>query len=210
MNNILAIIKDVIIAAVIAVLTSGLFKASNIIYQSIITVLVLVIIFLILRRIDKKAKQLEILSVLYVESLIVPLIEALNKRDNSTESTYGISNIKIFIVLPESYDDILDFRFSFKKLDTIELKFSSNTNRILSVKGKKLDNTLLLFDTPSLWFKSLEHLKNVKGMRKKKISRLLKKMGDDIKSYTKDVTKRINADNSVNFISLREFTHFYS
>ncbi|WP_370479643.1 hypothetical protein [Tamlana flava] len=48
MSNILSIIKDIIIyavIAVIAVLTSGLFEVSNMVYQSIITVLILVIFF---------------------------------------------------------------------------------------------------------------------------------------------------------------------
>jgi hypothetical protein len=211
MNNILSIIKDIVIAAVIAVFTSGLFKVANIVYQSIITILILVIIFLILRGIDKKAKRLEIMSILYVENLVLPLMRSIYEvKDKIKVKSMQIDKIKVFIVLPEKVDDIRNFTFLMNRLDTIEFMLPKNESGVRSIKGKVVDQNLLLFDTPSGWHDSLFHLSKVKGMSEKKIFQILRKMTDDIKKYTKKVTKNQPYYRNLEFISYSEFDKHYN
>lgn len=210
MNNILSLIKDLVISIIIAVLTSGLFEASNVVYQSTITILILLIIFLILRGIDRKAKRLEILSILYVENLLLPLMRAINDAKELNMGTVNIRKIKVFIILPEGMEDLNNFRHLLSRLDTIEMTVPLPDMTIRSMSGKIMDQNLLLFDTPMTWLASLKYLNRVKGMSQKKISQLLRKMTDDIRAYTNKMAKRDESVQNLTFISFAEFEKYYT
>ncbi len=55
------IMKDFIVSAIIALLTADLLNLSNLVYQVIISILLLIIIFLFLQRLDKLANRVEFL-----------------------------------------------------------------------------------------------------------------------------------------------------
>ena len=210
MSNILSIIKDIVISAIIAILTSGFFGVSNVIYQSIITVLILVIIFLILRGIDKKAKRLEILSILYVEQLIVPLMKSISNHKNLDFKGAKFEKVKVFVVLPQSLKELNEIRDILVKLDHFEIK-PSYTNRNIFVYGKQVgDNQLLLFDTPMTWIASFDYLIQIKGFNDKKISQLLGKMTEDIKTYVNKTYKKAEFQTNLMFISLSDFNSYYA
>lgn len=211
MSNVLSIAKDVIISAIIAVLTSGLFEVSNIIYQSIITVLILIIIFLILRGIDKLAKRLEILSILYVEHLIIPLQNIIAKNGGVKLHGKLIENVKVFIVLPEELAEVIEIKKQLNSLEKFSLGQSEITNRALLVTGKLINNEqLLIFDTPVTWTAGLGNLNKAKGMSTKKFSKLIIKMTRDIKSYIEKLPENTLDERNLNFISLREFQNFFN
>jgi hypothetical protein len=210
MNNVLSLIKDIVISAIIAVFTSGLFKVSNTIYQSVIAVLILIIIFLILRGIDKMAKRLEIISILYVENLILPVMQALYDGNDLKIDDTRFKKVKLFIILPESIKDLSDFRMLMSKLDKIEITVPIKDATIRYMSGKRIGQNLHLFDTPMAWLTSLNYLKGAKGMSEKKISQLLKKMTDDIKTYTKKISKNNPSFENLKFISFTEFEQYYN
>jgi|SRR5690606_27798552 len=211
MSNILSIIKDIVISAIIAVLTSGFFGVSNVIYQSIITVLILVIIFLILRGIDKKAKQLEILSILYVEQFIAPLMKSISNHENLYLKGVRFEKVKVFVVLPQSLKELNEIREMLMKLDHFEMKPSHTSNRNIFVYGKQVgNNQLMFFDTPIAWIASLGHLIQTKGFNDKKISQLLGKMTEDIKTYVNKTYKNPEYQNNLKFISLSDFNDYYA
>lgn len=207
--NTLSIIKDIIISAVIAVLTSGLFEVSNIIYQSIITVLILIIIFLILRGIDKKAKRMEILSILYVEQFLVPFMNAVTNLDN-IEGNRTFSKVKVFIILPVQLDDIWNIKKNIKDLDRFDISNPNNPIRSFYAGGKVIGHDQLsIFDTPMTWLAGLQHLNKIKAMSDKKLSELLFKMNSDIKLYIKKNHKDNEAFKDLNFISFTDFKNHY-
>jgi len=210
MNNITSFIKDIIISAIIAVFTSGLFNVSNTIYQSVIAVLILIIIFLILRGINKMAKRLEIISILYVENLILPFIQSIYDGKDLKIKDTNIKKVKLFIILPENIKDLYHFNTLMSRLDTIEMAVPIKDSTIRSMKGKLIDQNLILFDTPMSWLTSLNYLKGAKGMSEKKITQLLRKMTDDIKVYTKKMTKNDAFVQNLKFISFAEFEQFYN
>lgn len=207
--NTLSIIKDVIISAVIAVLTSGLFEVSNIVYQSIITVLILIIIFLILRGIDKKAKRMEILSILYVEQFLIPFINAVNDPKNIQGGT-KYEKVKVFIILPESIPDLGNIKKTILELDRFDIINPDNTARAFYGGGRTIGHgQLAIFDTPMTWVAGLDHLSQVKAMSDKKLSQLLIKMTNDIKGYVKKVDKDADTFKNLSFISFADFRRHY-
>jgi|SRR5690606_24037124 len=211
MSNILSIIKDIVISAIIAILTSGFFGVSNVIYQSIITVLILVIIFLILRGIDKKAKRLEILSILYVEQFIVPLMKSISNHKNLDFKGVRFEKIKVLVVLPQSLKELSEIRDKLMNLDHLQIKRSHTSNRNIFVYGKQVgDNQIILFDTPMAWIASLDYLIQVKGFNDKKISQLLRKMTEDIKTYVNKTYKKAEFQTNLMFISLSDFNSYYA
>ncbi|MCB0462051.1 MAG: hypothetical protein R2816_05065 [Flavobacteriaceae bacterium] len=210
MNNITSLIKDIVISAIIAVFTSGLFKVSNTIYQSVIAVLILIIIFLILRGIDKMAKRMEIISILYVENLILPFIQSVYDGENLKLKDTNIKKVKLFIILPESINDLYQFKTVMSCLDTIEIVVPIKDATIRSMRGKLIDQNLMLFDSPMSWLTSLNYLRGAKGMSDKKITQLLRKMTDDIKVYTKKMTKKSSSFENIKFISFAEFEQYYN
>jgi len=210
MNNITSLIKDIVISAIIAVFTSGLFKVSNTIYQSVIAVLILIIIFLILRGIDKKAKRLEIISILYVENLVLPVMQALYNGNNLKIKDTNYKKVKLFIILPENINDLSDFRRLMSKLDNIEITVPIKDASIRYMSGKLIGENLHLFDTPMAWLTSLNYLRGAKGMSEKKITQLLRKMTDDIKAYTKKMSKNNPSFENLKFISFSEFEEYYN
>jgi hypothetical protein len=78
------------------------------------------------------------------------------------------------------------------------------------MSGKRIGQNLHLFDTPMAWLTSLNYLKGAKGMSEKKISQLLKKMTDDIKTYTKKISKNNPSFENLKFISFTEFEQYYN
>ncbi len=211
MNNLLSIIKDIVISGVIAILTSGLFEVSNTIYQSIITVLILVIIFLILRGIEKMSKKLEILSILYVEQFLLPFLKSLDVSQGLTVRETRIEKVKVCIILPQNMDEIEQIRETLRTLDMIQIPLSQTSSRNLATYGKFIGrNQLILFDTPASWMASLNYLKEAKGMDERKISQLLVKMDADIQSYASKVTEDLGLPVNLNFIHLSDFENYYN
>jgi hypothetical protein len=78
------------------------------------------------------------------------------------------------------------------------------------MKGKVVDRNLLLFDTPTAWHDSLSHLSKTQGMSEKKILRILRKMTDDIKAYSKKVARNKPYYENLEFISYSEFDKYYN
>ncbi|WP_406683627.1 hypothetical protein N1F78_13175 [Seonamhaeicola sp. MEBiC1930] len=209
--NTLSIIKDVVISAVIAILTSGLFQVSNVIYQSIITVLILIIIFLILRGIDKKAKRMEILSILYVEQFLVQFMKSIQNPENIDGSNFKFNKVKVFIILPERIEDIPEIRNLTSKLKGFTINSPNKSRRSFYASGKIIgENQLSIFDTPMTWFAGLEHLSKTKSMSKKKVSQLLIKMTNDIKAYVKKLDEESKTLKNLNFISFTDYKNHYN
>ncbi|WP_299554183.1 hypothetical protein [Seonamhaeicola sp.] len=207
--NTLSIIKDIIISAVIAVLTSGFFEVSNIIYQSIITVLILIIIFLILRGIDKKAKRMEILSILYAEQFLIPFMKAVNDTENIRGAT-KFNKVKVFIILPESITELGDIKQLIMKLDRFNISNPNNKTRDFYASGQVIgQDQLSIFDTPMTWVAGLEHLNKVKAMSDRKLSQLLTKMANDIKAYVKKLDKDTDIFKNLSFISFLDYKSHY-
>ncbi|WP_100614064.1 STING domain-containing protein [Confluentibacter citreus] len=211
MSNILSIIKDIIISAIIAILTSGFFGVSNMIYQSIITILILVIIFLILRGIDKKAKRLEILSILYVEQFIAPLMDSIHSNQNLNLGGVSFDKVKILVVLPQSLAELNETRDNLAKLERFEIELSNSGNRKIFAQGKQIGkNQLILFDTPVSWIASLSYLTKAEGFSEKKVSQLLHIMTEDIKSYVNKAYKQSQFKGHLMFIPFSDFQSYYA
>ena len=156
------------------------------------------------------AKRLEIISILYVENLILPVMQALYDGNDLKIKDTNYKKVKLFIILPEHIRDLSDFRMLMSNLDNIEISVPIKDASIRYMSGKRIGQNLHLFDTPMAWLTSLNYLKVSKGMSEKKITQLLRKMTDDIKDYTKKLSKNNPSFENLKFISFSEFEEFYN
>lgn len=209
MSKAIPIFKDFFISAIIAVLTANLFELPNLIFQVVITLLVLIILFLILRGLDKLARRLEILSVLYCENFIVPFLKTISDNNSlQDEDNLDISKIKIFVIQPSAQEDILKIQEQLHQLQRYSFK-SKHTARGFYVQGKPVEQNLVVFDTPLAWHLGIENLIISKKLKPKQIKVLLEKMSADIKKYSK---KQLPEEHQqrLEFIDISQFNKFFN
>lgn len=207
MSKLVSIFKDFCISAVIAVLTANLIALPNLLYQIIITFLILALIFFILRSIDKHAKRMEILSILYCENLVLPLVKSGNENPGRVCDDCNISKIKLYIILPSVREDIEVINNELKQLNRYTLAMPGLT-RNWYVQGKVLDQTLLVFNTPLTWALGIGYLSDTKKIKPKQVHRILDTMSKDVKSYVeKNLTKEQLT--RVEFMTVHQFEMFF-
>lgn len=209
MNKLISIGKDFSISAIIAVLTANLISLPNVVYQIVIGLLILIILFLILRGLDRLSRRLEILSILYCENLIVPLVKATQTNQPiKLDDTLTVSKVKLFVVLPENQEDIYEIQQNLKQLKTYTIQIPSRS-RGLFINGKVMGDQLLVFDTPLMWHMGIENLVTSKKLTRKQIRSLLIKMGQDIRKYLeKSVLEAYRS--SVEFITMQQFNKYFN
>lgn len=207
MSKLVSVFKDFSISAVIAVLTANLIALPNLLYQIIITFLILALIFFILRSLDKHAKRMEILSILYCENLVLPLVKSANQNLSVLNEDFNIAKIKLYIVLPSLREDIERINTELHQLNRYTLAMPKQT-RNWYVHGKLLDQTLLVFDTPLPWALGIGYLTDTKKIKPRQVQRILEKMSNDVKTYVeKNLTKEQLAQ--VAFIKVNQFEVFF-
>jgi hypothetical protein len=205
MNSLFPVIKDFVISAIIALLTANLFSLSNLVYQIIISILILLLIFFILRGLDKMAKRMEILSILYCEVFIKRVLESFDANIGTELNHTIVNKIKLFIILPKNKDELHSIGERIKQLDRFTLK---NTNtRSWFVNGKLLGDNLIVFDTPSSWIAGINTLIESEKIKPKNVARLLNKMNEGIKLYAKK--NMVYENRKLNFIEISEFETYF-
>ena len=210
MSNFFSITKDFIISAIIALLTADLFKLSNLVYQIIISTLLLIIIFLLLRRFDKLAKRIEILSIVYCENFIRPLLDSFRIEENKRINGADVKKFKLIIIIPRSLEEIDLIKNELIKMKRFSLKKEHPESRSFSVFGKFFeDDFLIIFDTPTLWLSGLNFVTLEKNLSKRDVSKLSEKLNEDIQDYTKKYITSEENENQLKFIFLDEFLGYY-
>lgn len=208
MNKLVSIFKDFSISAVIAVLTANLITLPNLVYQIVITILILALIFFILRSLDKLAKRLEILSVLYCENLVLPFLKAMHHQQPTSIDGKPIAKVKLYIILPNTREDIAIIENQIKQLERFTIATEASS-RSWYLKGSILNQRLMLFDTPLPWALGIGHLIDSNKLKPKQIKQLLEKMSTDVKAYAQ---KNIPNEQKelIAFIDVKQFNLFFT
>jgi hypothetical protein len=202
MKNYLPVIRDFSIAVIIAIFTAEKIVILNIIYQTTIISLIAVIIFLILRVINKHSGKLEILSIIYSQSIILPILKGIS--NGKIKDVY-----KLYIVLPDSLKSLQNISsiistFEIYKTDKIE-------DRNVWINITELPKIGKVFiDTPSIWINGFKFYNLEKELNHESLQKVMQKMNKDIKLYCKKKTRDGNIKAQVQFITADEFYKFFT
>lgn len=206
MLKLFPLFKDLTISAIIAVLTANLISLPNLIYQIAIGFLLLLLIFFILRGLEKRAKRLEILSVMYVEIFVRPFIQASDRQTVPEIQGSPIHKTVLYILLPRTAEDLQKVRDTLRPLERFTLP--GEGPRPWQVRGILTNGTLRIFDTPLAWITAVGLLIESGKLKPAYVNGLLEKMNEDIRFY---VQKNLELPaRNLEFVSMREMDRFFN
>lgn len=206
MLKLFPLFKDLTISAIIAVLTANLISLPNLVYQIAIGFLILLLIFFILRGLDKRAKRLEILSVLYSEGFVRPFLNSLGNQNGAKFHGASIPKVVLYILLPRTAEELRKVRDTLRILERFTL--AGEGNRPWHVSGTLTNGTLRVFDSPVVWITAIELLIETGKLKPVYVNGLLEKMNEDIRLY---IRKNLELPaGKLEFVGMGEFDRYFS